>query len=544
MTNYLRAILATLIVTLISCEDQENIQSVLIDTVSIENHIKILASDEFQGRKPFTIGEEKTVEYLKKNFEKIGLKPGNNGSFFQEVPLVELTAYPSDILEIQKGEEKLELNVVEDFVAFTERTEEEVSLENSEVVFAGYGIVAPEYNWNDYEGLDVKGKTVIVLVNDPGFADNDTTFFKGKTMTYYGRWTYKYEEAARQGAAGVLIVHETVPAGYPWMVVSNGWSGASLNLDSKSSSYKPMIQGWITRDAAVKIFDFSEKDLKNYGEKSRDKSFKPVTLNVTASVSLRNDIKRDMSRNVVGMIEGSTKPEEVIIYSAHWDHIGVGAPVDGDSIYNGAHDNASGTACLLGIAEAFSKSERPERTVVFLLVTAEEQGLLGSKYYAENPIFDPVKTVANLNMDGVPYYGMMRDFTIVGYGQSELEDLAEEIAKTQNRYIKPDPEPGKGYFFRSDHFSFAKIGIPAIFASGTYEAVEGGVERIRELSTDYLSNKYHRPADEYNPEIWLFGGIYQDATLYFKMGEKLANSEIWPRWKEGSEFKSIRESNQ
>ncbi|MEO9477981.1 MAG: M28 family metallopeptidase, partial [Cyclobacteriaceae bacterium] len=439
-----------------------------IDTLTIAKHIEVLASDDFQGRMPFTEGEVKTLDYLESQFKSFGLEPGNGESFFQEVPLVELDAKPADELIIKGGNEDLVLKLGEEFVTVTERVEESASIEASEIVFAGYGVVAPEYGWDDYAGLDVKGKTVIVLVNDPGFGSGDSTFFKGQTMTYYGRWTYKFEEAARQGAAGIFIVHQTAPAGYPWGVVQNGWSGASLYLDQSGDSFKPAIQGWLTRDAAIKIFEASDVDMKNFVEKSRMSGFKPYSLGLTASTSIENGVKKDVSQNVIAKITGTEKPDEVIIYTAHWDHLGIGPVIDGDSIYNGAHDNASGTASLLTIAEAMSKMEKPKRTIVFLAVTAEEQGLLGSKYYAENPIYPTDKSVANINMDGLYYMGLMKDLTVVGYGQSELDEWAEEIAKKQGRYILADPTPEKGYFFRSDHFQFAKVGIPAIFSYGSH----------------------------------------------------------------------------
>lgn len=530
---------------LMACEgSQQTTEKVLVDTVAMANHVRILASDDFLGRKPFTEGETKTLAYLENEFKSYGLEPGNGDSFFQEVPMVELNASPSPTLEISGANGSVSLNVSDEFVAYTERVEEVSALENSELVFAGFGVVAPEYGWNDYEGLDVKGKTVIVLVNDPGFGSGDSTFFKGQTMTYYGRWTYKYEEAARQGAAGIFIIHDTAPAGYPWLVVRNSWSGASLYLDQTAGQYKPLVQGWVTREAAIKIFEASGKDMKNYVEKSRSAVFTPTALDMTASVTIKNEIKRASSKNVIAMVKGTEKPEEYVLYTAHWDHLGVGQPIDGDSIYNGAHDNASGTAALLAIAKAYaSNPEKPKRSVLFLAVTAEEQGLLGSKYYAENPIYPPAQTVANINMDGLTYYGPMKDFTVVGYGQSELDDLAGAIATQQGRYIMPDQEPGKGYFFRSDHFQFAKVGIPAMFASGTYEHMTKGVEYIEEMSNEYLTNRYHRPADEFDAAEWRFAGMLQDASLFYELGWQLANSDQWPKWKEGSEFKAIREGN-
>ena len=517
-----------------------------IDTLTISKHIAVLASDDFQGRMPFTEGEVKTLNYLQTEFKKLGLTPGNGDSFFQDVPLVELNATPSPQLIVKGGKSDIALNLSSEFVAFTERVDEKSELVNSELIFAGYGVVAPEYGWNDYEGLDVKGKTVIVLVNDPGFGAEDSTFFKGQTMTYYGRWTYKYEEAARQGAAGIFIIHDTAPAGYPWMVVQNGWSGPALFLDQAEGKFKPQIQGWITRDAAIKLFEASKADLKNFVEKARSKDFKAIPLGLTASVSLTQTIKKDLSKNFVARIVGFEKPDEVIIYSAHWDHLGVGTPIDGDSIYNGAQDNASGTATLLAIAEAFmKKKEQPKRSVIFLAVTAEEQGLLGSKYYTNNPIYPTNKTVANVNMDALKSMGFMKDFTIVGYGQSELEDLVKPIIEAQGRYIMPDQEPGKGYFFRSDHFHFARVGIPALYGHGAYDMVNGGKDAATAEEDRYRNNDYHRPSDEFVPgnSNWKFGGMQQDAELFFQLGWQLSNSDTWPKWKAGSEFKAVREAD-
>ncbi|MFZ9045567.1 MAG: M28 family metallopeptidase, partial [Cyclobacteriaceae bacterium] len=524
-----------------SCDAPQNSSTVVsVDTVTIARHIVELSSDAYLGRKPFTEGETKTVSYLTEQMKSIGLAPGNGESYLQEVPLVSITSTSDPTMSIKGSEGELILKNGKDYVVYTERGEETTYLDNSEFVFAGYGVVAPEYGWNDYEGLDVEGKTVIVMVNDPGFEKGDPNFFKGETMTYYGRWTYKYEEAARQGAAGVLIIHETVPAGYPWIVVQGSWSGSKLQL-AKSSGYKCAVQGWITRDAAIKIFKMSSTDFTNYKKKALD-DFQPVPLGVSTSLTLQNEVRLDVSHNVVGMLRGSESPEDVIIYSAHWDHLGVGEPINGDSIFNGAHDNASGTAMLLALAESMIKVPKPKRSIVFLAVTAEEEGLLGSAHYAANPIFDPKNSVANINIDGIGAYGAMKDFTLVGYGQSELDDLAAKIAETQGRYVYPDPDPGKGYFFRSDHFNFAKIGIPAMFGSGTYEAVDGGVERVKEENQEYLKNRYHRPGDEFDKATWKFGGMLQDGDLMMKLGIELANSEKWPKWKEGSEFKAIREN--
>ncbi len=514
-----------------------------VDQEKIKNHLITLSSDEFLGRKPFTEGETKTVNYLVEEVKKLNLEPGNGDSYTQEVKLVELDAKPSAAIAVSGNGNDISLTLGDDFVAYTERVEEKVELKDSELIFAGYGVVAPEYNWNDYEGLDVAGKTVVVLVNDPGFGSGDSTLFKGDVMTYYGRWTYKYEEARRQGAAGVLIVHETVPAGYPWTVVRNSWSGASLYLDSEDGGDdRPQLLGWLTRDKAIEIFKASGKDLSNFNSKSKAADFKAIPLGMNISIDIENGIKKDVSKNVVAKITGSKNPDEYVIYSAHWDHLGVGIPIDGDSIYNGAHDNGSGSSVMLAIAEQFAKGPKPDRTVVFLWVTAEEQGLLGSAYYAENPIFEPSKTIANINMDGINYYGLMKDLTIVGYGQSELDDIAGAIAEKQGRYVIPDPEPGKGYFFRSDHFNFAKVGIPAIFAYGSYESMDKGVDYVKQLSDKYNQTMYHRPQDEYS-DNWDLSGMQQDGQLFYEMGLQISTSGFNVSWKDGSEFKSIREAS-
>ncbi|WP_421976948.1 M28 family metallopeptidase [Roseivirga seohaensis] len=538
------ALFALLAMGFWACQSGENVteEKVYIDTLTIDRHLSVLASDDFMGRKPFTEGEEKTIHYLESELKAMGLKPGNGDSYFQEVPLVEITGTQSPTMTVTGQGKAMSFETGNDVVIYTERVEEEVSVKDSELVYAGFGIVAPEYGWNDYEGIDVKGKTVVVLVNDPGFGSGDSTFFKGDQMTYYGRWTYKYEEAARQGAAGVLIVHETVPAGYPWLVVQSSWTGAKLNLDDANPPYKCAIQGWITRNTAVQLFQAA--GIKDYSGIAKTKGFKPLALGLKASMSVQNEIKRDMSHNVVAMVEGTKRPDEYVIYSAHWDHLGVGEPVDGDSIYNGAHDNASGTVGLLTIAETFAKMEtKPERSVVFLFVTAEEQGLLGSAYYAQNPLFPANQSVANINIDGLPAYGEMKDLTITGYGQSELDNYAKAEADKQGRYVIPDPDPAKGYFFRSDHFNFAKIGIPALYASGSYESKEKGVEFIERKTQEYLDIRYHQQADNYLPEEWDLKGIAQDAVLLFNVGNKLANETYFPKWNEGSEFKAKRDED-
>ncbi|WPP51520.1 M28 family metallopeptidase [Catalinimonas niigatensis] len=514
-----------------------------ISEEELRTHISTLASDEFEGRMPFSAGEEKTVGYLEAQFQNMGLEPGSGDSYLQAVPLVEIEAVPTTDLIIQSDEEELKLTYRDNFVALTRRVTDQVEVKDSELVFCGFGIVAPEYGWNDYEGVDMKGKTAVVLVNDPGFGTQDSSFFKGNTMTYYGRWTYKYEEAARQGAEGVIIVHNTAPAGYPWGVVRSSWTGKALYLQPEDNNMsRCAFEGWVDIASAQKIFQSAGID--NYLGMARQADFKPVSLGMTASLSMEVDYELATSQNVVAKLTGSEYPDEYIIYSAHWDHIGVNEPVEGDSIYNGALDNASGVAVMLEIANAFSKLEqKPERSVIFLAVTAEEQGLLGSAYYAENPIYPLDKTVANINMDGIWFLGPMKDLTVVGYGQSELDEYAEAAAKAQGRYIIPDPQPEKGYFFRSDHFNFAKVGVPALYASGESEQMEKGKEWTKEQNAAWTQKHYHQPSDEYIADEWNFEGMVLDGELLFNIGYRLANERNFPQWKSSSEFKAARENS-
>ncbi len=528
------------ILALSSCKENTN-TSGSISEETIRKHIIALSSDAFEGRKPFTSGEEKTLAYLMEEVKKIGLAPGNDDSYTQDVPLIEINGHPSTTMELN-GVKSVTLKLRDQYVAFTERPVEAINLTDSELVFCGYGIVAPEYGWNDYEGLDMKGKTALVLVNDPGLGSEDSTFFKGSTMTYYGRWTYKYEEAARQGAAAIMIIHETSMAGYPWAVVQGAGGGAKLNL--KSKGYTPCeMQGWISLDAAKEIFSSADLDLQQSMMAARKPGFKAIPLPYTVTASITNDIRENVSKNVIAMIPGTDQKDEYIIFSAHWDHLGIGAVVDGDSIYNGARDNATGSAALLGIAEKIMKEGPYKRSIVFLWVTAEEQGLLGSAYYAANPVFPPAKTVANLNIDGMATYGEMNDLSVIGYGQSELETYAARWAEKQNRYILPDQEPEKGYFFRSDHFNFAKIGIPALYAKGSHDHRTKGIEYAKEKSDEYRTTAYHLPADEYDSVTFELGGIMQDSDLFMQIAIELGNNQDWPKWKPGSEFKAIRESS-
>lgn len=527
--------------------EERRLQSALdsIAAAELSQDVAVLASDEYEGRAPASKGEEKTVAFLSAEFQKIGLKPGNGESYFQEVPMDVITADPNTRLEIKSetGRKSLSFAYKDEFVAGTLQVREEVKLADSDVVFAGYGIVAPEYSWNDYEGLDVRGKTVIVLVNDPGYATQDAALFTGRAMTYYGRWTYKYEEAARQGAAGLFIVHETEPAAYPWAVVQNGWTGPQFNLASEDDNMsRCTVEGWLHVDAARKIFETAGLNYDELKAAAAQRAFKAVPLGLKASLTLKNSINRVISRNVIALLPGSQHPDETIIYMSHWDHFGINPSLEGDQIFNGAVDNATGTAALIELAEAFQTLKRPpHRSVVFLAVTGEEQGLLGSEYYATHPIFAAAKTTAVINMDALNIYGRMKDITVIGYGISELDRYVEDAAQEQGRVVNPDPTPEKGSFFRSDHFPFAKEGIPAIYPSGGVDHIEHGKKWGLDIREKYTAEQYHKPSDEYDPN-WDLSGAVDDLRLIFKMGYRLAMESTFPNWNEGTDYRTRRDA--
>jgi Zn-dependent M28 family amino/carboxypeptidase len=508
---------------------------------SLAHHIQILSSDSFMGRRPFTIGEERTVNYMQSTFTHLGLEPGNNNSYTQDVPLVEITPDADSIMTVQSDTSVVQLHKGTDYVISTERVDSVISLNNDQVVFAGYGVVAPEYNWNDYAGLDVKDKIVLVMVNDPGFGNGDTTMFKGETMTYYGRWTYKYEEAARQGAKACFIIHNTAGASYPFSVVQTSWGKSNLYLDTRGTDqYHLALKGWVTHDAANKLLQMAGRDSTLLASADQ-RGFKGMPLGIKLSTTTRVKAVYNKSENVIAKITGSKHPDEYIIYTAHWDHLGIGKPdARGDSIYNGAVDNASGSAALLEMARAFkSLDPKPERTIVFLSVTAEEQGLLGSAYYTLHPIFPLDKTVGEINMDGMSAFGKTKDVIITGARQSDLEDYLTEEAAKQHRYIAPESHPEAGHYFRSDHFNFAHVGVPALNAAGGIDMEDGGKEAGRKLEDEYTAKHYHQPSDEFDPK-WSLEGCLQDMELLFNVGKRLAFETTWPQWKEGSEFKKIR----
>lgn len=506
--------------------------------------VRMLASDEFEGRAPGTPGEEKTVEYIKAQFERIGLQPGgDNDSWYQTVPMIETTADPSTALRLQTSAGARELTFGDDFVIGTRTGQAAISVADSELVFVGYGVDAPEQDWNDYAGLDVKGKTVVMLVNDPGFHANDETLFDGERMTYYGRWTYKFEEAARKGANAALIIHDTPGASYGWDVVKNSWSGAQFDLRAEDDP-EPRLpaQGWITGDVARQLFADAGLDLDEQIKAANTRGFKPVSLDATVGFDLKSTIAEKSSRNVIGILPGTETPEQAILYIAHWDHLGkhAGDGTDGDAIYNGAIDNATGVAGIIEIAEKFATSEpKPKRSLAFVAVTLEESGLLGSKYYVAQPSFDLAQTVGVINLDAMSVAGPARDFVVTGMGNSELEDILKTYADAQSRTLVPESNTAGGFYFRSDHFNFAKAGVPALYAKGGSDLVEGGAAAGKAASDDY-AKRYHQPSDVYNPD-WNLDGVVQDLEALYGVGRTLADGDQWPNWYDGNPFKAARD---
>lgn len=506
---------------------------------SLLSDIRTLASDEFGGRAPGTEGEEKTIAYLTEQFSAIGLQPGNpNGTWIQEVPLVGITPQPGDTLTLDADGRSRTLKPGRDYAAWTKRVVDEVTLD-AEFVFVGYGAVAPEYNWNDFKDADVRGKILLFLVNDPPGEE----IFGGPAMTYYGRWTYKHEIAAERGAAGSFVIHETAPAGYPWEVVGRSPHSEAFDLVTPDGNMgRAAVEGWMHRDAAAAIFELAGLDFEAEKRKAADRSFRPVSLGVTGRTRIRNTLRTIDSQNVLAKLQGSEAADEVVLYVAHWDHLGRDETLPGDQIFNGAADNATGTAGLIELARAFTRSpDPPRRSVLFLAVTAEEQGLLGSRYYAENPLYPPPKTVAAINMDVLNTWGPTRDLTIVGMGQSELDTLAAEVARRLGRELRPDPEPEKGFYYRSDHFSFAKAGIPAFYADPGIDYLDKPAGYGLEKREEYTAQDYHKPSDEVKPD-WDLSGAVEDLTFLYHLGARLAYGDGWPEWSETSEFRAIRDA--
>ena len=523
-----------------------------IEADAILNHIKVLASDEYEGRAPGTKGEDLSVRYLQDQFKALGLKPGNpDGTYTQKVPLVGITAREASPFVVTSGARKQTFKWGDDIVPWTKHVADGASLDQSELVFAGYGVEAPEFNWNDFKDVDVKGKTIIVLVNDPAVPDPadparlDPKAFGGNAMTYYGRWTYKFEEGARKGAAGILVVHDTGPAGYPFSVVQGNLQEKFSLVTPNKNMDRAAVEGWITLETAKKIFAMAGKDFGALRRQALTRDFKPVALGVKASLGIANTLRTIDSQNVVARLEGSDArmKDEYVIYTAHWDHLGVGAPVKGDTIYNGALDNASGVAAVLEIARGFTRIQpQPKRSILFLLVTAEEQGLLGSEYYATNPLYPMAKTAANINLDGVNQWGRTKDITVVGMGASSLDDYLRTAAAEQGRTLRPDPEPEKGFYYRSDHFNFAKQGVPALDPDGGIDYVGKTAEYGKKKRDEYTEIDYHSPSDQIKPD-WDLSGAVEDAQLFFAVGYRVANADAFPEWTAGNEFKAKREAS-
>ncbi len=509
--------------------------------------VKELSSDAYEGRAPGSAGEEKTLALLAAEFGKLGLKPGNKGSWFQDVPLVEITAKNVSALTFTGGKAPVTAAYGPEMVIGTYRTNQpHIEVKDSPVVFVGYGINAPEKGWNDYAGLDVKGKTVVILVNDPDYeATGLTGPFNGRAMTYYGRWTYKYEEAARQGAAAAIIIHDTVPAAYGWNVVQSSWTGAQHVADSADGNAgQSAAIGWITLDKANALFASAGLDLASQMTAAKQKGFKAVPLTgVTANVSFDNGLRKHSSKNVVALLPGKTRPDEYVLYTAHWDHLGhCEAAPDGDDICNGAVDNATGTAALVALAQANVKAGPTDRSQVFLAVTAEESGLLGSAYYGNNPVYPFAKTVGGVNMDALSMAGLAKNVVVIGKGKSQLDAYLNKALAAQGRVATDEPTPEKGFYYRSDHFSFAKHGLPMLYFEGGEDLVKGGTTAGMAAAEDYTEHRYHGPKDEYDPN-WDWTGVLADLKLYYSVGRDLATTTDWPNWVDGDEFRAIRDKD-
>ena len=502
-----------------------------------------LSSDAYEGRAPTTPAEAKTVRYIVERFQAAGLKPGNQGSWTQDVPMVEITAGDVRPLTFTGGKSPVSMAYRTDMVAGTYRVVPRIDVKDSPVVFVGYGVTAPEKGWDDYAGVDVRGKTVVILVNDPDWQTMSRQGpFEGRAMTWYGRWPYKFENAAKHGAAAALIVHDTEPAAYGWPVVQSSWTGPQLELDEPGDHLdQSQLIGWMQLPKAKALFASAGKDLAQLSAAAKVKGFKAVPLGVSMSAGFGNTIRRQASKNVIGVLPGTAAPEDTVLYTAHWDHLGRCDAVAGDDICNGALDNASGVAALVALAEAHGKAGPAKRSLVFMAVTAEESGLLGSRYYAEHPVYPLARTVGGVNMDGLNVKGRAKDFVLTGAGKSEIEDMAKPLIAAQGRRISPEPNPERGGYYRSDHFSFAKLGVPMLDGGSGEDLVAGGVAAGHAAAEDYVRNRYHKPADQYDPR-WDWSGAVEDLTVYYGLGRKLADTPgLWPNWYPTAEFRGVRD---
>jgi Zn-dependent M28 family amino/carboxypeptidase len=512
-----------------------------IDETVFRDRVRVLASDDFEGRKPGTPGEEKTVAYLVEQFRKLGLKPGNGDSFLQQVPMVEILAGADTSLSIVAHDGTHTLAYGKDMVIWTKRVVPQAQLRHSELVFVGYGIVAPEYAWNDYAGIDVHGKTVVVLVNDPGYASKDPKVFKGGTMTEYGRWAYKVEEAARQGADGVLLVHDSDAVGYGWNVIQSTWSGAQLDLSTPDGNVgRAAVEGWIQKDAARALFTEAGLDFAAGTAAATRAGFKAIPMGLYADAVLHNSIRQFTSANVIALLPGGSRKHEYVMYTAHWDHLGRDLARPGHNVFDGAIDNASGVAGLLTLGQSFIRTKPvADRSIVFLALTGTDSGLLGSQYYVEHPIFPLGETAAVLNLDTLHGGGPTRDVTVFGFGNTDLEEYARGAALLQGREVTPEPTPELGLYFWSDNFSFAKGGVPALYAKGGLDDTARGPAWGRKQLDDYMMHRYHQPSDQYAAD-WDVRGALDDLTLYYEVGNRVARTRRFPRWYPNSEFRVSR----
>jgi Zn-dependent M28 family amino/carboxypeptidase len=520
-----------------------------INAADLLKHIKVLASDEFEGRAPGSKGEDLTVKYISEQFKALGLKPGNpNGSYTQEVALAGITTAPAASFTV--GGKTTKLKFPDDYVASSARLQPEVKAENSDVVFVGYGVVAPEYGWDDYKGIDVRGKTILMLINDPAIPDPadpkmlDPKMFKGRAMTYYGRWTYKYEIAAQKGAFAAVIIHETEPAAYPYSVVMTSWAKENFEIDAANKNMDAVpVRSWITLDVAKKLLADSGQDFDALKKAAITKEFRPVSLGAKANFDLKQTVRSFKSRNVVGKIDGSDPKlkDEWIMYTAHWDHLGRHEELKGDQIFNGALDNASGVATILEIAKAHLKLPSPtKRSVLFMAPTAEESGLLGAKFYATNPLYPLAKTLADINIDGASAWGKTKDIEDVSDGNSTLDDMLGDAASRHGRVLKPNSRPERGSFYRADHFEFSKLGVPSLYPGTGKDVIGKSLGFGTEKREEYVAKHYHQPSDQVDP-AWDLSGAADDAVLLFEVGYQVANGDKYPEWKPGTEFKAKRD---
>ena len=539
---YLAPLISMIFIGCNAAENDRILSGNTIEETNLHQHIATLASDEFGGRAPGSEGGEKTKQYLVNAFQQLSLET-INGNYLLDVPLVEVSVNKGSYISILQNSSEKMLKQGSETVFWTKRVQENVSVNNSQMVFVGYGIVAPEYGWNDYKGMDMKGKTAVMLINDPGFATQDDALFKGNAMTYYGRWTYKYEEAARQGADAVIIIHETAPAAYPWQVVETSWQGKQIDLKREDMGLSRVkVESWITQSIAQGLFTQSGLDLEKLKKEALSPEFKPVVMQgLSLKARLNNTIRFASSHNVAAVKKGSLRPNEYILMMAHWDHLGTKEEQSGDNIYNGAVDNATGVAGILELAETLNDYDN-ERSLLYLAVTAEESGLLGSAYFAEYPPVDLSQVVAGFNFDAMHPRGKVKDVVVVGYGASQLEDILNRKLQKYDKYLVPDPEPEKGYFYRSDHINLSKKGVPMLYADAGIDKVEGGIIAGEQSALKYVTEDYHQPSDEYATD-WDLSGIAEHLSITAEMILDLVNSEDWPEWYEGNEFRSIREAS-